>query len=211
MADNIDQMAAAIKQGIDNNGTDAPAMSIDPKTQQVSVVGDPNKIKASDGIYKLDFYYPAEELNDDDKNKMKQNPDNPEEYIATVSYVGKRVKPLFRTTVSMDIADMLTKMDVLTNDGGYSTDGLGRRAARVFLANIDVIARVAKNVLDIPEEQVQYLSPESLVEFFVQLMDNEPNLVKEAAGFLEPSSIKQLMKLVENDQKTNQQPNTPQN
>lgn len=209
--DNIDEMAKAIKGGIDNNSTDAPAMSIDPKTQQVSVVGDPNKIKSTNGNYTIAFVYPSEELTEDDKAKMVKNPDNPNEYIAEVTYVGKRVKPLYRTTVSMDIADMLVKMDVLTNDGGYNTDGLGRRAARVFLSNIDVIARIAKNVLDIPDEQVGYMSPDTLVQFFVQLMDNEPNLVKEAAGFLEPSSIKQLMALLEKENETTPPTDTQQN
>lgn len=211
MQNDIDQMAAAIKGGIDNNSTDAPAMSIDPKTQQVSVVGDPNKINTTNGNYKISFVYPAESLTEEDKAKMKKSTDNEGEYIATVEYIGKRVKPLHRTTVAMDIADMLVKMDVLTNDGGYNTDGLGRRAARVFLENIDTIARIAKNVLDIPEEQIGYMSPDSLVEFFVQLMNNEPNLIKEAAGFLEPSSIKQLMALLEKERETTPQPATPQN
>lgn len=209
--DNIDSMAEAIKKGIDGNSSDAPAMSIDPKTQQVSVVGNPNNIKPTDGNYVISFVYPEESLTEDDKLKMKKNPDNEHEYIAEVKYVGRRVKPLYRTTVSMDIADMLVKMDLLTNDGGYSTDGLGRRAARVFLENIDTIARIAKNVLDIPEEQVGYMSPESLVEFFVQLMQNEPNVIKEAASFLEPSSIKQLMALVEAENGTTQPQDTQQN
>ena len=39
------------------------------------------------------------------------------------------------------------------------------------------------------------MSPETLIEFFVQMMNNEPNLVKEAASFLEPSLVKQLSDL----------------
>ena len=195
--DNIDKMAEAIKGGIDNNASDAPALSIDPDTQQTAVVGDPNKIQATNGNYVIKFVYPADQLSEDDKARMKKSEENDDEYIAEVTYVGKRVKPLHRTTVAMNLAEMLTKMGVLTDDGGYSTDGLGRRAARVFLDNIEILANVAKVTLDIPEEQIQYMSPETLVEFFVQLLNNEPNVVKEAASFLEPSLVKQLRDLME--------------
>lgn len=195
--DNIDKMAEAIKGGIDNNASDAPALSIDPDTQQTAVVGDPNKIQATNGNYVIKFVYPANQLSEDDKARMKKSEENDDEYIAEVTYVGKRVKPLHRTTVAMNLAEMLTKMGVLTDDGGYSTDGLGRRAARVFLDNIEILANVAKVTLDIPEEQIQYMSPETLVEFFVQLLNNEPNVVKEAASFLEPSLVKQLRDLME--------------
>ena len=195
--DNIDKMAEAIKGGIDNNASDAPALSIDPDTQQTAVVGDPNKIQATNGNYVIKFVYPADQLSEDDKARMKKSEENDDEYIAEVTYVGKRVKPLHRTTVAMNLAEMLTKMGVLTDDGGYSTDGLGRRAARVFLDNIEILANVAKVTLDIPEEQIQYMSPETLVEFFVQLLNNEPNVVKEAASFLEPSLVKQLRDLMD--------------
>lgn len=193
--DNIDKMAEAIKGGIDSNASDAPALSIDPDTQQTAIVGDPNKIKTTNGDYVLKFIYPADQLSEEDKVRMKKSTDNEDEYVAEVTYVGKRVKPLHRTTVAMNIAEMLTKMGVLTDDGGYSTDGLGRRAAKVFLENIDIIAEVAKTTLDIPDSQVQYMSPETLIEFFIQMMNNEPNLVKEAASFLEPSLVKQLSDL----------------
>ena len=195
--DNIDKMAEAIKGGIDNNASDAPALSIDPDTQQTAVVGDPNKIKTTNGDYTIRFIYPADELSEEDKARMKKSEENDDEYIAEVKYMGKRVKPLHRTTIAMNIAEMLTKMGVLTDDGGYSTDGLGRRAARVFLDNIEILANVAKVTLDIPDDQLVYIAPDTLVEFFVQLMNNEPNLVKEAASFLEPSLVKQLKDLMD--------------
>lgn len=202
--DSIDKMAEAIKGGIDNNATDAPALSIDPDTQQTAVVGDPNKIATTNGNYALKFVYPADQLSPEDKARMKKSPDNEDEYTAEVTYVGKRVKPLYRTTVAMNIAEMLTKMGVLTDDGGYSTDGLGRKAARIFLENIGIISEVAKTTLDIPEEQLQYLMPESLIEFFVQMMNNEPNIVKEAASFLEPSLAKQIKTLLDLEKKTSE-------
>lgn len=207
--DNIDKMAEAIKGGIDNNASDAPALSIDPDTQQTAVVGDPNNIKPTDGNYVIKFVYPAEQLSDDDKRRMKVSEDNPDEYVTEVTYVGKRVKPLHRTSVAMHIAEMLTKMGVLTDDGGYSTDGLGRRAATIFLDNIEIIADIARTTLGIPEQQVAYMSPESLIEFFVQLMTNEPNIVKEAASFLDPSLSKQIRTLLEIEKQSTQ--NTQQN
>ena len=206
--DNIDKMAEAIKGGIDNNASDAPALSIDPDTQQTAVVGDPNKIASTNGNYVIKFIYPADQLSEDDKARMKKSGDG-DEYVAEVTYVGKRVKPLHRTTVAMNIAEMLTKMGVLTDDGGYSTDGLGRRAAKVFLDNIDIIADVAKTTLDIPEAQIAYMSPDSLIEFFVQMMNNEPNIIKEAASFLEPSLAKQIKTLMELGM--TQKQDTPQN
>lgn len=203
--DNIDEMANAIKQGIDNNSTDSPALSIDPESKQISVVGDPTQIAPTDGKYTITFIYPADEISEADKQNMKVNPENKDEYLMTVTYVDKRIKPLYRTTISMDVAMLMTKMNVITNDGGYTTDGLGRAAVRVFLDNIELIARIAKNVLGIPEEQIDYLSPESLVEFFTQLLNNEPNLLKEAVGFLEPSTIKQLQEVLRPEETTQAQ------
>lgn len=201
--DNIDQMAEAIKGGIDNNSTDAPAMSIDPKTQQVSVVGDPNNVKPTSGTYAITFTYPEDVVAPEDRGRMKKNEDG--EYVATVTYEGKRVKPLHRTTIAMDLAEILGGMDMFTDDGGYTTDTLNRRAAKVFLQKIDIVADVAVKVLDIPQEQAQYMSPESLVEFFIQLMNNEPNIVKESASFLDSSSVQKLAKLAEKDVTTRQQ------
>lgn len=196
MDNEVDSMIDAMKKGIDANGTDAPTMSIDPKTSQVSVVGDPNQIEHKPGNYEITFSYPKEALSEEDKNSMKFNEETGE-YEATVKYYDKRVKPLYRMTVAMDLADVLSKADILLQDGSYTTEHITNQTVRVFLDNIETLARVARVVLDIPEDQLGFATPDSLIGFFNSMMFNEPNLLKEAANFLEQSYIKQAIDLID--------------
>lgn len=191
--DNVDSMIGAIKDGIDNNSTDAPAMSLDPKTSQVSVVGDPNKIGTTSGDYSITFSYPADEVSEEDKKKMKLNKETGE-YEATITYTNMRVRPLYRTTVAMATAEILAQADVILQDGSYTSDTITRDTIRVFLSNIERMANIAKTTLNIPEDQMQYVRPDSLIEFFVQMLDNEPNIIKESAAFLPQSFTKQVAK-----------------
>ena len=203
MKDDTDKMVDALKKGIDGNAADSPALSIDPKSQKVSVVGDPNNIKPTNGDYHINFIYRGDELSADDKAKAKKVEDSDDEYMVTMKYEGKRLKPLYRTSVAMDVARLLTPMGILLADGSYTTDEMDRLSARAFFDHIDIVADLAVKVLNIPRDQVDYMSPESLVEFFVQLLQNEPNLIKEAAGFLEPSLLEKVSKAMAKETKTN--------
>lgn len=187
--DNVDDMINAMKDGIDKNASDAPVLSIDPKSSQVSVVGDPNRVEPTPGDYELTFSYPADSLGEEDKMKMKLNEETGE-YEATVKYYSKRVKPLYRMTVSMDLAEVLSKAEILLQDGSYTTDNITKQTIRVFLDNIEVLARVARLVLDVPDDQLAFVTPDSLIGFFIQMMPNEPNIIKEASAFLEQSYIR---------------------
>lgn len=209
--ENVDGMIDAMKKGIENNSTDAPVMSIDPKNNQVSVVGDPNRIEPTPGEYTITFSYPEADLSEEDKTKMKLNQESGE-YEASVKYYSKRVKPLYRMTVSMDVADILSKADILLQDGSYTTDNITMKTVRVFLDNIEILSRVARVVLDIPEDQLGYVTPDSLIGFFIDMMSNEPNIVKEASAFLEQSYIRQASELIKKpeEKKATKKPATQQ-
>lgn len=209
MSPDTQDMMEAIKKGIDNNATDAPAMSIDPKTQQVSVVGDPNKINETKGDYKIKFVYADSDLSEEDKSKMKKNENG--EYEATMTYLNKRVKPLHRTKVAMVLAKILAASGVLLEDGSYTTDTISRKTEEIFINQIDDLAEIAKIVLDIPESQLQYIDAYGLIDFFLQLLANEPNIVKESASFLEPSLIQNLAKMMVEQEKKAKPTNTQQN
>lgn len=206
--DNVDSMIGALKDGIDKNSTDAPTMSIDPKTSQVSVVGDPNKVESTSGDYSITFSYPASEVSDLDREKMKLNEETGE-YEATIKYTNMRVRPLHRTTVAMDVAEILAQADVILRDGSYTSDTITRDTIKVFLLNIDKLANIAKVTLNITDEQLQYIRPDSLVEFFIQMLDNEPNVIKESAAFLPQSFIKQIAEEMAKKQ-TKDSPSTQQ-
>lgn len=208
MQDDTNSMIDAIRGGIDNNASEAPALSIDPKSDQVSIVGDPNKVDETKGEYTITFVYNESDLSEEDKVKMKKSEFNDDEYEAVVKYTDKRVKPINRTTIAMILADILVRMGVLAEDGSYSTDEMNNRTVRVFLENIEKIGEIARMTLDIPENQVKYISPDSLVEFFLSLLQNEPNIIKESASFLEPSLIKRLATMTN---ETTQPQNTQQN
>ena len=209
MSPDTQDMMEAIKNGIENNATEAPAMSIDPKTQQVSVVGDPNKIDETKGDYKIKFVYSEEDLSEEDKAKMKKNENG--EYEAVMTYTNKRVKPLHRTKVAMVLAKILAASGVLLEDGSYTTDTISRKTEEIFINQVDDLAEIAKIVLDIPESQLGYIDAYGLIDFFLQLLANEPNIVKESASFLEPSLIQSLAKMMIEQEKTAKPTNTQQN
>lgn len=210
----IDNMISDFQKGMDANNTDAPVMSIDPKTSQVSVVGDPNKIADTKGEYDLTFTYPEDMLTEEDKARMTLNEESGE-YEATIHYGHKRVKPLYRTTVAMNVADVMMKAHLFMEDFSYNSDSVTRNTIRSVVANIKPIAEIAQVTLDIPDDQVQYIKPDSLAAFFIDMMHNEQNVLKESAGFLEPSIIKQMIESLEremaNQPKTTAATGTQQN
>lgn len=208
--DGMDAMVDALKKGIDKNSTDAPQMSIDPKTQAVSVVGDPNKIKNEAQPYKLVFAYPEDEITEEDKVKMTKSDIADNEYEATITYEGKRVRPINRTKIAMYVGQIFNDMGLFSEDGSYDSDTMTRQSAKVFLNHIEDLAEMAKMVLDVPESQIKYIRDDCLIDFFVTMLQNEPNVIKEAASFLDASSRQRLAKMAAQVLATNQQPSTPQ-
>lgn len=207
----MDDMVKALQGGIDGNSTNAPQMSIDPKTSAVSVVGDPNKIDNGPRPYKILFTYPGDEITEEDKVKMKPSEESEGEYLAEITYEGKRVRPIHRTKISMYVGNIFNDMGLFQEDGSYDSATLTNESARVFLNHIEEIADMARMVLDIPESQVQYIRSDCLVDFFVDLLYNEPNVIKEAASFLGVQSKQRLAKMVSEAMAKDKAQNTQQN
>lgn len=196
-----------VKDAVDNNSQPSPQISLDPESSKMSVVGDPNDVKPTKGEYKLTFIYNEDELSDADKEKMKKLDDGT--YSVTVEYQNRRVKPLYRTKVTLLVGRILGDMGVITVDG-YNSDMLANRATETLVEHIEDMADVARMVLGVPREQMEYMSGDELAIFFSQLLNNEPNIVKEAVVFLE-QQLKQTAKAVnEKPQGTSEKPNTPQ-
>lgn len=178
----LQDAAKIIKQGMDENSKDSPQMSIDPDTQKMAVVGDPNQIKPTNGDYTLTFLYSADEITEMDKANMKYRKDT-DEYAAEIKYIGKRVKPLYRQKIDLLLADLFEQMGVL-DQTGFDTSQVQEQTSVVLLDNIDKVAEIAYLVCGIPKDQVDHLDALGLADFLGQLLANEPNILKESVAFL---------------------------
>lgn len=181
----LDKMASALKDGIDNNAQDSPRLNIDPDSQKMAVVGDPNNVKPKNTPYHLVFVYPEDTISEEDKLRMKKEGD---EYIATVEYPNVRVKPLYRTKVAMLVTNILIDLNVITKDG-YSSDNVNMITAKLLTDHLTEIADLVHFVLDVPKEQIPYLNAGCLYEFFTTLLNNEPNIMQEGTNFLSYSQL----------------------
>ena len=208
----MDAMAQALKGGIDANSTNAPQMSIDPKTQAVSVVGDPNEIHNQPRTYKLIFSYPEDEISEEDKLKMTKSETADGEYEATVTYENRRVRPIHRTKISMYVGNIFNSIGLFQDDGSYDSETVSRQSAELFIQHLDKLAEMAEMVLEIPHDQIKYIRADCLVDFFIDLLKNEPNVIKEAASFLDVLSRQRLAKIAAATVKAQtQQQSTAQN
>ena len=178
----LQDAAKIIKQGMDENSKDSPQMSIDPDTQKMAVVGDPNQIKPTNGDYTLTFLYSADEITEMDKANMKYREDT-DEYAAEIKYLGKRVKPLYRQKIDLLLADLFEQMGVL-DQTGFDTSKVQEQTSVVLLDNIDKVAEIAYLVCGIPKDQIDHLDALGLADFLGQLLANEPNILKESVAFL---------------------------
>lgn len=185
----LNPTAQGVKDAIDRNSQDSPALSLDPDSSKMSVVGDPNNTQPTTGDYKLTFLYPADSLTSDDKAKMSYHKES-DEYSATVTYPHRRVKPLYRMKVTLLVARVLEDLNVINKDG-YNTDMITNTAGEILIEHIEDIAEIARMVLGVPRDQMEYMDADGLAAFFNQLMDNEPNLVRESVVFLTQSSLSQ--------------------
>lgn len=178
----LQDAAKIIQQGMEDNSQPSPQLSIDPDTQKMAVVGDPNQIKPTNGDYTLTFLYSADEVSDIDKQSMKYREET-DEYAAEIKYMGKRVKPLYRQKIDLLLADIFEQMGVL-DQTGFDTSRIQEQTSVVLLDNIDKVAEIAYLVCGIPKDQVDHLDPLELANFLAQLLANEPNILKESVAFL---------------------------
>lgn len=181
----LDKMASDLKKGIDNNAQDSPRLNIDPDSQKMAVVGDPNNIKPANKPYQLVFVYPEDSVSEEDKLRMKKEGN---EYVAAVEYPNVRVKPLYRTKVAMVTTGILSDLGVITKDG-YSSDNVNMITAKLLTDHLTEIAELVHCVLDVPKEQIPYLNAGCLYEFFTTLLNNEPNILQEGTNFLSYSQL----------------------
>lgn len=177
------ELAPQLAEAIDNNASDAPHLSTDPDTQKPSVIGDPNKIENKRGTYTVTFAYPEDQLSAEDKNRMRTDKNLPGYYLADMTYVDKRIKPLYRGRIVVLLTELTSKLGAIDLDG-YTSDFSMENMGKVLLNDTDKIAELARMILGIPDDQIEYMTPYSLAQFFVQIFQNEPNIIGESANFL---------------------------
>ena len=175
-------MGEEIKKAIDSNAQDTPSLNIDPQTEKPSIVGNPNNIPTTGGDYTIDFMYPPDMVTEEDKKTMKLD-NKTGYYVATVKYTNKRVKPLYRGAVVVRLTNLFTATGVMKEDG-YKKDVSAYAMGQAFQTHIHDVAMLAKEILGIPEDQIEYISPSSLSNFLTQLSHNEPNIFNESYNFL---------------------------
>lgn len=175
------EQLAQMAQAIDNNMQDSPAISIDPKSNNVSVVGDPNNLHPTNGDYTIKYEYLPEEISATDRSMLDYDPKT-KRYVGTLHYKNKRVKPLYRTKVSSILLSILTDIGVLTEEG-YSSSALQAYVGEVFINHTEDILELASLVLGEKKERLEHA--QELFTFLTQLIENEPNIINETSNFLE--------------------------
>lgn len=173
----VSELSTAIEQD-----SDAPRLSIDPDTQKPAVVGDPTALPEKKGTYKLVFGYPPETVSEEDKLRMKRHTKTGY-YLATVTYENIFIKPLYRAKIAEIMTRILADANIIDLQG-YTSDVQTERFGSAFLKHNEEICEMIKLMLKVPEDQIEYLMPLEPGKFVVQLVQNEPNLIKEANNFL---------------------------
>lgn len=184
--DLTDKQVETLQNAVENNQQNSPTLSIDPKSERVSVVGDPNNLHPTKGEYKLKFEYDPSEVSEKDKPNLTFN-EKTGKYIAEITYTNCRLKPAYRTQVLVIFADILVEAGVLSSRG-YTVEEVTQATGRVFLNHIPDLITMASLVLGESKERLENAPSEELVSFFSQFMENEPNILNEAHNFLASSS-----------------------
>ena len=205
MPEEQNNITSILQDGVNANNTNSPQLSIDPASDRVAIIGDPNEIKPTDGTYKLSFRFQEDEVSESDKAKMVKD-ETTGEYCYSVTYEHKRVKPLYREKITLIVIDLFEKLGVIS-ENGYSIENLKPNPGSVLVDNIEEIATIAQLTCGIPKDQIENLDPTGLAEFISQFLVNEPNILKEAVVFLVQQS-KLRQKPVQPEATTPQ--NTPQ-
>ena len=175
------QAVEEMKKAIDENQQDSPSLNLDPKSNKMFVVGDPNNTHPTKGEYKITFEYTPDMVNEEDKKNLKYDEDRGV-YLVTVTYTGKRVKPLYRTKVVTLLLNLMTEIGVMS-ESGYTSKIITEESGLMFVNQTEQILELASLVLGEPKERLEYAS--ELYSFVTQLMQNEPNILQETQGFLE--------------------------
>lgn len=172
-------MSEAIEKSMDDK---TPTLSIDPKTSKPGVVGDPTKIPEKRGTYKLTFAYSPDEVSEEDKTHMKLH-EKTGYYLAEVTYENIFIKPLYRARISMLATKILADAKIIDLKG-YTSEVASDVLGESFITHTNDIVEIIKMMLKLDDSQIEHLMPTQPGNFFVQLFQNEPNLIKEANNFL---------------------------
>lgn len=179
-----EQRVQEMARAIENNQQDSPALTIDPASNTMSVVGNPNDTHPTSGKYKITYAYRDGEIPEEDKKSLRKDP-NQDIWYADVEYENRRVRPAYRTRVTSILLSILADIGVIT-EKGYSPTDMTTEAGMKFLEHTEEVVELACIVLGERRERVEYMN--DLVDFFNQLLNNEHNLINEATNFLASSS-----------------------
>ena len=179
LKDMAKQLNEAIEKGMED---ETPTLSIDPETSKPAIVGDPTRLREEKGTYTLTFAYPSEETSAEDKTHMKKQ-EKTGYYLAEIKYENIRIKPLYRARIAVLAAKVLADANIIKLDG-YTTAKNIELLGEAFLTHTDDILEIIKMMLNVPQDQLEYLLPHQPGFFFVQLFQNEPKLIEEADNFL---------------------------
>lgn len=176
-----EDIESKIKAAVDNNATNNPHPSVDLDTGKMAVVGDATEIETPNYAYKIEFQYTEDMLSEEDKKSCKKDGDY---YFLTLTYTGKRVKPIYRTKVVLILTRVLADALIIDADG-YSSDYVEQTATlKVLDDHLDDILDMAVMVLGVSRDQLEYMTLPSLADFFASLIKNEPNIIEECVRFL---------------------------
>lgn len=171
-----------LKKAMDENTQDSPSLNIDPATNKPSIVGNPNNLPQKSADYTLVFMYPPEMVKEEEKANMVLD-EKTGYYKATVHYKNKRIKPLYRGSVIVRLTSIFTATGVL-KEKGYKKDVESYNLGEAVFSHIDDVAALAKEILGVPEDQIEYISPQSAADFLSDLLTYEPNILNESYNFL---------------------------
>lgn len=182
--DNMDneKVGKKIRQAMEDNSQDSPALSIDPETNKPAIVGNPNNLPSNKGEYDITFMYPEDMVAENEKANMKLDKTTGY-YVTKVHYTNKRIKPLYRGSILVHLTSVFASTGILKEEG-YKLNLSAYALGEAFQKHIRDVAEIAKEVLSIPEDQIEYIAPNSLIDFLTKLLENEPNILNECYNFL---------------------------
>lgn len=182
MTQEPNEVGKEIREAMEDNPQDTPSLNIDPESNKPSIVGNPNNIPQHSGDYELTFMYPEEMVQEVEKSNMTFD-EKTQHYCAKVKYTNKRVKPLYRGAIVVRLTRIFSDTGILKEDG-YKKNLTDYALGQAFQNHIEDVAMLAKEVLGVPEDQIEYISPKSLVDFLATFLRNEPNIMNESSNFL---------------------------
>lgn len=170
-----------IKDAIDNNATDNPHATIDPVSGKMAVVGDATQIETKNYKYEIEFEYSEDMLTPEDKAQCREENGR---YYLKLTYSDKRVRPIYRTKVVMILTRVLADAMIIDAEG-YSSDYVeGKMIMSILDEHLDDILDIARMVLGVERNQLEFMTMPSLGNFFADFLRNEPNIIEECVNFL---------------------------